>query len=64
MVFKTCNEAIRGDIGLDTLQSRRDRAKLQWWYKLYSYIVRIGTLGSCLIRSGILNHIEEDKGRC
>ena len=29
---KTCNEAVRGDIGLDTLQSRRDRAKLKWWY--------------------------------
>ena len=26
---KTCNEAVRGDIGLDTLQSRRDRAKLK-----------------------------------
>ena len=31
---KTCNEAVRGDTGLDTLQSRRDRAKLKWWYKL------------------------------
>ena len=30
----TCNEAVRRDIGLDTLQSRRDRAKLKWWYKL------------------------------
>ena len=28
---KTCNEAVRGDMGLNTLQSRRDRAK---WYKL------------------------------
>ena len=28
---KTCNEAVRGDMGLDTLQSRRDiyRAKLK-----------------------------------
>ena len=25
---KTCNEAVRGNIDLDTLQSRRDRAKL------------------------------------
>ena len=33
---KTCNEAVRGDMGLDTLQSRRDRAKLKWWYKLAS----------------------------
>ena len=31
---KTCNEAVRGDMGLDTLQSRTDRAKLKWWYKL------------------------------
>ena len=26
---KTCNEAVRGDMGLDTLQIRRDRAKLK-----------------------------------
>ena len=31
---KTCNEAVRGDLGIDTLQSRRDKAKLKWWYKL------------------------------
>ena len=31
---KTCNEAVRGDMGLDTLQTRKDRAKLKWWYKL------------------------------
>ena len=31
---KTCNEAVRGYMGLDTLQRRRDRAKLKWWYKL------------------------------
>ena len=31
---KTCNEAVRGDMRLDTLHSRRDRAKLKWWYKL------------------------------
>ena len=31
---KTCNEVVRVDMGLDTLQSRRDRAKLKWWYKL------------------------------
>ena len=28
--FKTCNEAVRGDMGLDTLQSRRDRAEFKW----------------------------------
>ena len=26
---KTCNEAVRGYMDLDTLQSRRDRAKLK-----------------------------------
>ena len=31
---KTCNEAVRSDMGLDTLQSHRDRVKLKWWYKL------------------------------
>ena len=31
---KICNEAVRGNMGLDTLQSHRDRAKLKWWYKL------------------------------
>ena len=30
----TCNKAVGGDMGLDTLQSRRDRAKLKWCYKL------------------------------
>ena len=31
---RTCNEAVRGDMGLETLQGRRDRAKLKLWYKL------------------------------
>ena len=31
---KTCIEAVRGDMGLETLKNRRDRAKLKWWYKL------------------------------
>ena len=31
---KICNEAVRGDMGLDTLQSLRNRAKLKWWYNL------------------------------
>ena len=31
---KAVNEAVRGDMGLDTLENRRDRAKLKWWYKL------------------------------
>ena len=33
---KTCNEVVRGDMGLDILQSHRGRAKLKWWYKLAS----------------------------
>ena len=28
--LNACNEAVRGDMGLATLQSRRDRAKLKW----------------------------------
>ena len=31
---KTCNGAVRGDLGIDTLQGRRDKAKLKWSYKL------------------------------
>ena len=37
---KTCNETVRGDIGLETLKSCRDKAKLKWWYKLASMSVR------------------------
>ena len=33
---RTCNEAVRGDIGLETLKSRRDKTQLKWWYKLAS----------------------------
>ena len=33
---RTCNEAVRGDMGLDTLRSRRNKAKLKWWHKLVS----------------------------
>ena len=45
---KTCNEAVRGDLGIDTLQSRRDKAKLKWWY---------------IVRTGTSSHIEADRGR-
>ena len=31
---KTCSEAVWGDMGLETLKSRRDRVKLKWWYKI------------------------------
>ena len=60
---KTCNEAVRGDMGLDTLQSHRDKAKLKWWYKLAT-LPEDSTQSSCLIRSGILNHVEEVRGKC
>ena len=29
---RTCNVAVRGDMGLDSSKSRRDKAKLKWWY--------------------------------
>ena len=31
---ETCNEAVRGDMDLNTLQSCGDRATLKLWYKL------------------------------
>ena len=33
---RTCNQAVRGDMGLETLRGYRDKAKLKWWYKLGS----------------------------
>ena len=33
---KTCNEAVKGGMDLETLKSHRDKAKLKWWYKLAS----------------------------
>ena len=56
---KTCNEAVRGDLGIDTLQGRRDKAKLKWWL----LCLRIGTQRSCLARTGTSSHIEVDSGR-
>ena len=32
-ISKTCNEAVRVDLGIDTLQGCRDKATLKWWYK-------------------------------
>ena len=29
-----CNEAVRGDMVLESLKGRRDRCKLKWWYKV------------------------------
>ena len=31
---RSCNEAVRGGMWLDTLQGRRDKAKLKYWYEL------------------------------
>ena len=31
---RTCNDAVRGDMGLDSLQGHRDKAKLKWWCKV------------------------------
>ena len=33
---RMCNKAVRGDMGIDTLRSHRDKAELKWWYKLVS----------------------------
>ena len=29
-----CQGPVRGGMGLDSLQGRRDKAKLKWWYKV------------------------------
>ena len=50
------------DIGLDTLQSCRVRAKLKSWYKLAT-LLEIGTLSSSSIESEILNNLEEGRGK-
>ena len=54
-------------MGLDTLQSCRDKAILKWWYTLATlpedrYIPL--DLRCCLIISGLLNHIVEGRGKC
>ena len=38
--YKTCNEAVRGNMALEILRSHRDKAKFTWWYKLASTSVR------------------------
>ena len=58
---RTCNEAVRGDMGLESLQVRRDKAKLKWWYKLACmegdrYPHKLSG------RFGILNHAEVARG--
>ena len=53
-------------MGLDTLQSRTDRAKLKWWYKLATYqdfrhsLLEI-LLISCLLTPTLSNiNVRED----
>ena len=51
-------------MGLDILQSHRDRANLKWWYTAIQLLSPMGgTQSSCLIRSGILNRVEEGRGK-
>ena len=58
---KTCNEAVRGDLGIDTLQGHRDKAKLKWWYKLVT--MPGDRQRSCLVRTGTSSHIKVERGR-
>ena len=63
-VLSPVNNEIVRDMGLVTLQSCRDKAKLKWWHKLATLILPDdGTLSSRLIRSGILNYIGEGRGK-
>ena len=61
---KTCNGAVRGDMGLESFQCHRVKAKLKWWYKLacmegdrypHKQNMELG-------RIGILYHVEVTKG--
>ena len=55
------NDAVWGDMGLETLKSRRARAKLKWCYKVCIVDCRItGIPNSCLVWSGKYNHIKEN----
>ena len=31
---KTCDEVVRGEMGLESLKAREDRCKLKWWNKV------------------------------
>ena len=55
------NEAVRGDMGLELLSGRRDRAKLKWWYKLAS--MPEDTQSNYSVGNGKLSLIEVDKGK-
>ena len=60
---KTCNEAVRGDIGLDTLQNCRDRAKLKWWYKLAT-LPEDRYPKQLFNQEWNINHVEEGREKC
>ena len=59
--LRTCDEAVRGDMGLDSLQGRRDKAKLKWWYKVAT-MPEYHIQGSFLCRSRMSSHVEVGKG--
>ena len=44
-------------MGLDTLQGHRDKAKV------VVPCQRIGILGGCLVRTGMLSHVEVGRGK-
>ena len=53
---RTCNEAVSGDMELYSLQGRRDKAKLKWWYKVATGLDKAEWLedirkGSCSLKS-------------
>ena len=58
---RTCNETVRGDMGLETLKSRRDKTKLKWWDKLASISVRRYPR-QLFDQEWKVNHIEADRG--
>ena len=60
---KICNEAVRGDMGLNTLQSCRDRTKIKWCISVL-HCLTIDILSKCLIEGAILNHVEESREKC
>ena len=60
---KTCNEVVRGDMGLDILQSHRDRTKLKWWYKLVT-LPEDRYPKQLFNQEWNINHVEEGKGKC
>ena len=52
---KMCNEAVREDMGLESVKERRDRSKLKWWNKVNKLITIIKL--SRDVRFGASRHI-------